>query len=234
MKKYISIGVLLLAALCTLSSCRDQDEIYKEFVTVGGKKYPQVTENASGQTGYYKALLSWQRPIDPSVAKTVINWWEGVDMKTVTIEGTTYPFSKGDIVGLYIENLDEMDYTFYLYTEDSEGNRSVRSDVSVTVRGDIFLDSLSDRTIESTQVDGDGKCVITWGAKTSNLSYTEVRYLSTAGEKAVQTRASSATTTLPDYDFAAAKPIEYRSVFVNELWCEEFFKPWITGNSFTR
>ncbi|MBQ5984240.1 MAG: hypothetical protein IJL56_04630 [Bacteroidales bacterium] len=234
MKKYVFIGVLLLAAGSILSSCRDQDEIYREFITVGGKKYPQTTENAGGKTGYYKALLTWLKPIDPSVAKTVVTWYEGVDKKSVLIEGSSYPVSVADTVGLFIENLDEADYTFYLYTEDSEGNRSIQRDVSVTVRGDVFLESLSDRTIESTQVDGEGNCIITWGAKTSNLSYTEVRYRSTSGEKVVQTRVSTTTTILPDYDFAAAEPFSYRSVFANDLWCENFFKPWVQGESFKR
>ena len=234
MKKYISIGVLLLATLCTLSSCRDQDEIYQEFVTVGGKRYPQVTENASGRTGYYKAFISWQRPIDPSVAKTVVTWWEGVEQQTVTIEGSEYPLAQDNTVGVYIENLDESDYTFYLYTEDSEGNKSVQSDVSVTVRGDVFLESLNDRPIQTMTVESNGTCVITWGAKPASLSRTEVKYMSTDGEKTVSTPATTSTTRISDYDFTVAQPITYRSVFADDNWCEEFFRPWATGSSFTR
>lgn len=234
MKKYYFIGFLLLIAGCALSSCRDQDEIYKEFITVGGKRYPQTTENASGKTGYYKAFLSWLKPIDPSITKTTIYWWEGAEKKSVTIEGSSYPFSKADTVGVYINNLDETDYTFYLYTEDSEGNHSVQRDVSVTVRGDIYVDSLTDRLIESTTVDSDGVCLITWGQKTSNLSCTEVKYKSTSGEQVVRTSASSSTTRITDYDFTAAEPFEYRSVFANDSWCEDFNKPWVQGTSFNK
>ena len=234
MKRYWNIWILALVTLCALTACRDQDEIYQEFVSKGGKRYPQITENVIGKTGYYRAFLTWLKPIDPSVTKTVVNWREGLDQKEVVISGADYPFTQADTVGIFIDDLDEQDYTFFLYTEDAEGNRSVQQDIGVTVRGDIFLETLSDRTISSSTVDSDENCVITWGGKTANLSATEVRYQSTAGEKTVRIPASQAQTVLKDYDFEAAKPYSYRSVFANDSWCEEFFKPWIEGESFKK
>ena len=209
MNNKILLFVSLIIAL-GFSSCKDQDDIYKEWVVPGGRVYPEKTNGLAVYAGHNRVLLKWVAPKDPSVEKAVISWSAGDESFVLN-----YADHAGeDTIELFIDNLEERTYTFEIKNYDDKGNESMSSEVSKAPYASNWLASLSERTIVSAEVVGD-EATITTGFMTDNMVYTEYRYVTTDDETVIleekQTN-ESREVKLPN-----AKPgkrFEYRSYYV--------------------
>lgn len=209
MNNKILLFVSLIIAL-GFSSCKDQDDIYKEWVVPGGRVYPEKTNGLAVYAGHNRVLLKWVAPKDPSVEKAVISWSAGDESFVLN-----YADHAGeDTIELFIDNLEERTYTFEIKNYDDKGNESMSSEVSKAPYASNWLASLSERTIVSAE-EANGVATVTTGFMTDNMIYTEYRYVTNDGETVVleekQTN-ESREVKLPN-----AKPgtrFEYRSYYV--------------------
>lgn len=208
MNNKILIFVSLIIAL-GFTSCKDQDEIYKEWVIPGGIVYPEKTNGLTGYAGHNRVMLKWVAPKDPSVEKAVISWNSGDQ----SMEINYADYAGQDTIKVYIPELEERSYTFSIKNYDDKGNISMTSEVSKAPYAANWLASCSERSIESAEV-LNGIGYVQTGFTTDNMVYTEYRYVNSAGETVLldEKQVNDRTVQLPD-----AKPgtrLEYRSYYV--------------------
>lgn len=163
--------LLFLFILVGGFSCKDQDGVYREFVEKGGYVYPQKTKDFTIYEGYKRIKLVWNIPTDPSVRTAKVFWSNRT--KEIDINYETYP---GKQVELFIENLEEMSYTFELINFDSDGNKSMVSEVTGSPYAENWLLTHAERTISSAEMKGPDATIIT-GYGTDEMIATRFRYL---------------------------------------------------------
>jgi hypothetical protein len=225
MKKILYLIIIALAA-GYFSSCKNMDEPYKEFVVPSGLTYPQKPDSLKVQAGYNTLRITWLKAKDPSVVRAEIYWNNYLD--TLAINNIS---TGGDTIIVDISDLEEIAYTFHVRTFDADGNASISVEASGTPYGEGYIMRTTDRAVASAVFDNDNNGLITWGAKTADLVYSEVHYTISSGDtRIVRILPDEATLTCPD-----AKPgalFEYRSVFLPPKGRQVIEKEWITDNSF--
>lgn len=218
MKKIIYVALIAIIA-GSISSCKDMDEIYRDFVVPNGLKYPQRPDSLKVLTGYNKLRITWLEAKDPSLTHAMIYWNNYLDSLKVDLNDYQ------DTIIVDIDNLAESTYTFYVRTYDSQGNSSILSEVSGTTYGDNYTITTNDRSIESALRDAEGNGIITWKTKTTDLAYSEVRYTTSSGEKRI-VRSLPDDILLKCPDIKPGELFEYRSVFLPKNGIDPVIKEW--------
>lgn len=225
--KNIICFLIVIISIGSISSCKDMDGTYKDFIVPNGLKYPQKPDSLKVFAGFNKLRLSWLKAIDPSVIRAEIYWNNYLDTLKLNIP------TDQDTIFVDIPNMTEGTYTFYVKTFDTQGNASIPSEVTGTSYGDNYLLSVSARSIASALRDGNNEGTITWNAKTADLVYSEVRYKTSDGQ-------TSTIRVLPKDDVSkcpnikSGEKFEFRSVFLPTngvdsvaLEWKEFDKPFM-------
>lgn len=149
MKKILSISALAAIA-AALVSCYPQDEIYKEYVVVGGLTYPAKSLNLKSSPGLNRVVLSWDLPMDPSIRTAKIFW----DNYVGSMDVDYAQFPKGH-VEISIGDLEERSYTFDVVNYDDKGNKSLAAEITSRPLGSSWLVTHSERKVTSCYMDGD-------------------------------------------------------------------------------
>lgn len=206
MKKSIYI-LLAIFIVVNMFSCKDQDSIYKEFVQLNGHKYPQKADSLKVFSGYNRLKLTWLKAMDPSVVRAKVYWNNYTD--SLSVDLTEAP----DIVEISIPDLVEGTYTFNVQTFDEDGNASIVSEATGTSYGDNYFITLTERAVEEATRDGNYTGTINWGALSTDLVYTEVRYKNNSGSYSI-VKVPSTEKTLKCPDAKPGELFEYRSHFL--------------------
>lgn len=176
MKRILYIS-LIAALVGSFTSCKDQDDIYKQWVVPGGSVYPEKANGLKAKLGYMRVQLKWAAPKDPSVAKAVITWDNGDQTKELDYSS----FAGQDSITLVIDQLKEQSYTFNIVNYDKDGNKSMQSENTASPYGDIWLSTHAERTIKSAEMKGaDANVSLDFG--TNEMVATKFRYLNADGE----------------------------------------------------
>ena len=176
MKRILYIS-LIAALVGSFTSCKDQDDIYKQWVVPGGSVYPEKANGLKAKLGYKRVQLKWAAPKDPSVAKAVITWDNGDQTKELDYSS----FAGQDSITLVIDQLKEQSYTFNIVNYDKDGNKSMQSENTASPYGDIWLSTHAERTIKSAEMKGaDANVSLDFG--TNEMVATKFRYLNADGE----------------------------------------------------
>jgi hypothetical protein len=222
MKKVIYL-ILIAFVAGHFSSCKDMDETYREFIVPNGLTYPQKPDSLKIYAGLNKLRLTWLNAKDPGIVSAKIYWDNYTDSLAVNIADNL----QGNIIVVDIDIPDENTRTFHVRTFDAEGNASIPVEVSGTAYGENYTLGTTDRTVASALRDADYNGTITWNAKTTDLAYSEVRYVTSSGEtKIVRILPDESQLRCPD-----AKPgglFEYRSVFLPPKGIDYVEKDWTT------
>lgn len=210
MKKFIYIA-LALTMFTAFYSCKDQDEIYKQWVKPGGYIYPEKTNGLKGYSGNNRIMLKWAYPKDPSVVKAKIYW----ATRTDSMELDYKDYAGQDTIRLYISSLEERSYSFEIFNYDAEGHVSMGSQAIVAPYSNIWLSLHSEREIKSAQINSGTDATITIGYGTDEMVATRFRYYNTAGDLVLLDQTADIYTTTVTFPNAApGRRFEYASSYV--------------------
>lgn len=220
-KTYLLYPIFLFVTIAMFSSCKEMDSTYAEYVVPNGLKYPQRADSLRVYAGFNKVRLKWNKPKDPSVTHAEVYWNNYEDTLRVDL-----PQDK-DTVTVDIAGLNETTYTFYVINFDKEGNTSIPMETSGSPYGDHYLVGSTDRAVNSALRDENNVGTVNWGAKTTDLVYSEVRYKTTSGELET-VRLYADQTQLECPDIMPGEPFEYRSVFLPQKGIDSIARNWQT------
>ncbi|MDR1340386.1 MAG: DUF4998 domain-containing protein, partial [Prevotellaceae bacterium] len=170
MKKIIYLIILTLAVF---SSCKDMDNMYREYVVPDGIVYPQRTDSLKIYPGLERVKLTWLGAKDPKVVRATVYWNNYTDSLGVNI-----PAGR-DTVSVIIENLEEGVYTFHVKTFDADGNVSIPTEVTGTVYGANYALTLSPRPVTINAYYD--RAELNWGAISNTVTKVAIRYESSSG-----------------------------------------------------
>ncbi len=177
MKRILYI-TLIVALVASFASCRDQDEIYKQWVVPGGSIYPEKANGLSSKLGYKRVVLKWAAPKDPSVTEAMITWDNGEQVTQIEYSD----FENEDSISVEIDQLREQSYTFNVVNYDKKGNVSMQSEVTASPYGEVWLSTHAERTINSAEVASGTNANLSIGFGTNEMIATKFRYLNNEGE----------------------------------------------------
>lgn len=173
------IYISLIAALVgSFTSCKDQDDIYKEWVVPGGSIYPEKANGLTSVLGSGRVQLKWAAPKDPAVKRATISWDNGDKVKDVDYAD----FEGKDTVLVEIDGLREQSYTFTVTNYDAENHTSMKSEQTAAPYGQVWLSTHAERTIKSAEVPSGTNANISLGFGTNEMVATKFRYMNNNGE----------------------------------------------------
>lgn len=226
-----NIFLALTLAVTILPSCREQDEVYKDFYNEANRHvYPQRAENLKAVPGLYRSQVSFLKAVDPRVASAKVFWNNGQDSVAINMKDPAHMVE--DTIYVNIDNLEDVSYTFTVYNYDAMGNRSVPSEVTTTVRGETYVNSLSNRSVTSAVALSEKESVIKWGGKTSGLKYTVFKYRAKGGiHKEINLPNTQNQLVLNDVDFDNPECFQWKSVYFFQDCLDTLYGKWVTSDN---
>lgn len=158
-------------AVAIMVSCKDQNDIYKDYMPLNGIVYPGKATGAIACSGYEKVEIRWPAGADPSVVSAKISWNNNLGDTVVSIPPNT------DTIRCLIP-LPEGSHAFEIRTCDAKGNVSVPVEITGRAYGSVYVNRfVVPREIESQKIDGTKATILWKSADISNgARYTEVNY----------------------------------------------------------
>ena len=220
MKNFYFLLVLLVGL--GLGSCKNQDDIYMEFVKKGGNVYPEKTNNLGAYVGYKRIKLVWDAPKDPSVKTAKVYW----DNKTM-VKDINYSAFPGDKVELIVDNLEERTYTFQLINFDTNGNQSMVSEVIAAPYAENWLVTHAERTVTAAEVKGtDAEIKMNFG--TNEMIATRFRYINADGDTIeLEETLDAYSSTILFPNAISGKRFEYSSSYCPAEGLDTIWNDWI-------
>ena len=214
MKLFQHLALAFLFAGC-LISCDGMDATYKEFIGEGPIVYIGKVDSLKSYAGRNRAMLEWQKLLDPR-AKTAKIFWEN-RTKSTEVELT----DKASLTQVVIKDLAEGSYVFEVCTYDDYGNSSIMSEVPCTVYGDVYERLLFNTKLKTATVK-EGVLTLTFAASLEATFFgSEITYTSTEGGK--KTVVLEAPATQIEIDDFAGGNVVYRSVYLPEETAIDYF-----------
>lgn len=197
MKTFRYIAMMMLGGILIMTSCERMEEVHQKYIKNGEIIYRAKPVNLVGFSGRNRLKLTWQL-INP----TLVTKCEIREGSTVLAE---IPVEYKDVLDMeyILSGLEEKTYTLSVYSLDSDGNSSIKSDVIVEVYGDRYSKALkTGRSLKSVfrRVDDKQRALVVLSEKTSSKIYgTDIFYKSTSGtEKSVRLLESDCRAEIPD------------------------------------
>jgi hypothetical protein len=204
------VNLLIMVAMIQIFfACREQDEIYREYVTEGGVVYPgkpaAVAKNRIGAVE-----IEW-----PNNTVTVTEariWWNNY-ADSVVIPITAEMDTVRRRITLPVEGV----YSFFIRTYDRYGNASVEVEVTGRSMGEKYLENnYFNRMTTGYKTTGGNNLKIEWDVADTEAGalYCDLFYTSSVGggtEKTVRVPASETATVLDDWK--AGTSLRYNTVY---------------------
>ncbi len=168
-------ALLFITAIVCLNSCNKMADNYKPYIKNGEQIFTGKVDSLVAFPGKNRLQLKWLLVSDPKITKCKVFWNNGADSLLVPVQKS----EATDTITVNITNLEEGLYTFEVYTYDDAGHTSVKAEVTGTVYGENYINSISNRALDSAIYYPDTKEVeIKWfgigqGAVVMDLEYTD-------------------------------------------------------------
>lgn len=226
MKRAIYLLIPITLLLLTFGSCKDQKDIYQEWVKKGGYIYPEKATGLTGNPGYNRVLIKWAYPKDPSVTHGTVYW----NSRRDSLNFKYSDYAGQDSIRIYISNLSEQSYSFEVVNFDDEGNISVTAEQILSPYAVIWMSTHAERQINSAEMEG-ADAIISTGRLTSEMVATQYRYVTTDGDTVVSPELQTGTVytaTLPNAKVATR--FWYRSAYCPSNGIDTLWNDWRMAN----
>lgn len=224
MKRLLYI-TLIAALVGSFSSCKDQDEIYKQWVVPGGSVYPEKANGLNAKVGYQRVQLKWAVPKDPAVQRAVITWDNGDKTKEINYSD----FNSTDSICVELDQLKEQSYTFTVVNYDKDGNKSMQSENTASPYGELWLSTHAERTINSAEIASGTTANVTMGFGTNEMIATKFRYLDTEGNWVVTDPVPSAQSSTVFENAKVGSRYQYCSAYCPSEGLDTLWNDWLNG-----
>lgn len=200
--------------VCLLLSCSRKPDDFKSFLNGQELKYPGAIAQTFVKPGNLRLGIGWSPSPDPSVTRYRVYWNNYAD--SVEVAASTH--SPSDTVFTIIRNLQEYTYSFFVYSLDAKGNRSIPVEIqNARVYGNTYRNSLMNRPINLTEPykllnDNGNEITLNFLAPDTTNMITYIRYTSMANvQKEVSVLPLQNSITLNDYKYGTK--VAYQSFY---------------------
>lgn len=178
-KYYIYQTVVAICFVC-LFACSKMDDTYDDFISDGEIVYIAKVDSAKVYPGNTRMDLSMLLTADPRISKVKVLWDAGGQPDST--EKAVQRTADIDTVRFSFNKLAEGTYTFYIYTYDKAGHRSVKTDVIGTVYGEKYIAQLVNRAIKNGTYDDIAKtATVKWFGVGTDVIGEEISYTDASG-----------------------------------------------------
>jgi len=223
MKNYYKYIYLAIACFAAVWGCSKKPTDFRSFLEGQEIVYPGVVSNPAVLPGNGRLMLTWLPSPDPSISKYIVYWNNKAD--SVIISALSHKTS--DTVRCLIDHLSEYSYTFFIYSYDSAGNKSVVTEIdNAQVYGPIYQLSLHNRLINTANpyvVNPDGSVVLNFLPPIDTINITtRIKYTNTSGSTVfTEIPKDSSTKVLTDRKDGAT--VYYQSSFIPKIGAIDTF-----------
>jgi hypothetical protein len=175
LKGFLLFALIFTTVILCLNSCSKMADNYKPYIKNGEQIFTGKVDSLVAFPGKNRLQLRWLLVSDPKITKCKVFWNNGADSLLVPVQKS----DGTDTIKVNINNLTEGLYTLDVYTYDEAGHSSVKAEVTGTVYGENYINSISNRALDSAIYYPDTKDVeIKWfgigqGAVVMDLEYTD-------------------------------------------------------------
>ncbi|HTI90832.1 MAG TPA: DUF4998 domain-containing protein [Puia sp.] len=186
MKAFYKNSWIGLACFIAVCGCTRKANDYRSFLNGQEITYPGKIIGPNAYPGNLRLLLTWNPSPDPSVSKYVVYWNNYTDSTVVN----AVSHSTTDTVKCLINNLAEYSYTFFIYSYDASGNRSILTELdNAKVVGPIYQAGLHNRPLDPAKQPGfnsDGSVNLYFQHPYDTINITtRIRYVNVSGDTLV-------------------------------------------------
>jgi len=156
------------------------DATYADFLKDGEIVYTGKVDSIKTHPGNNRLGLSMLLISDPKISKVKVFWNTG--SQPDSIEKNVQRTQGVDTVRFYFDKMPEGTFTFYIYTYDDLGHKSVKTDVIGDVYGEKYIAQLVNRAIKTaTYSDADKAAQIKWFGVGPDVIGEQIIYTDTLG-----------------------------------------------------
>lgn len=221
--KNIIRPLAIASVTLVLCSCSKWDE-FKGYIADGEISYTGKIDSVKVYSGNERVRILGLLKADPKITTVKVFWDDYADSAEYTVDT-----SSGNRVFDETLNVTEGIKSFVLYTYDADGNNSVPVNAVGRAYGPRYQSGLRNRVV-SGAISTNDTTWINWVPMDLSAGpiATEIRYLSTSGEKAVRVPIDSARSYLDDLH-PTAKTFSYRTLFLpQEAAIDTFYTDFAT------
>jgi hypothetical protein len=180
---YKNSWIGLICCMAVWMGCTRKPNDFRSFLNGQEIIYPGKIVNPNVFPGNLRLLLTWAPSPDPSITKYVVYWNNYADSTIVS----AVSHSSTDTVKCLITNLAEYAYTFFIYSYDNNGNRSVLTELdNARADGPIYQSGLHNRPLNPAKppiVNPDSSATLYFLAPYDTISITtRIRYVRIIGD----------------------------------------------------
>ena len=213
MKNYYNYTRALLACFMIFWGCTKKPTDFRSYLAGTEITYPGKVTNASVYPGNGRIMLVWNPSPDPSITKYVVYWNNNVDSLILTASS----HKTSDTIKCIVNGLSEYVYTFFIYSYDANGNRSVVTEIdNARAYGSIYQAGLHNRIINPVNpaiVKADSSVTLSFLTPDTINITTSIQYSNRSGvtvKKYLSPNNNSIV--LSDYNYSS--PIVYQSSYI--------------------
>ncbi|KOH43091.1 DUF4998 domain-containing protein [Sunxiuqinia dokdonensis] len=179
MKNITNILLSIFCGIIILSSCEKMEDIHSDFLKDGDIIYAPKPLMPQSFGGKNRLKLKYYLMNAVNVNKCVVEWDEGNSSQTIDVT----PKLPLDSLEIIIDGLEEKSYIFNIYTIDTNGNRSVKEQVTGSAYDAKFQSGLTNRPLASIVGGGTtDSIVVSWGTPAEGHTGLQMMYNNRAGE----------------------------------------------------
>lgn len=184
------------------------NDIHRQYIDDGEIIYRVKPTDLKCLPGRNRAQINWKL-INPTLVTHCNIYHKDSLIKTVSIAETN---NDTIYVNTIIDNLDEGQFDFEVYSLDVLGNRSIKSDIFVTTYGSKYEKQLKPKRIESINI-FDDFIEVKWYSTDTSL-FTEIYYKDKNNtDKTIKIKPEETVTKIFDF------------VLDNEFYTRTYYKP---------